>query len=214
MHFAWKVLQKRWFRVQKQWGNIRTTTGSTHEIKLFAWRVLQKRWGARENAMKMITKIYDFLKKSSKRQSESKRVAWTVGEKWGFGIKIGWKSRRSANTAQIWKRGFRMEGIAKMKVYFFLKNEKIYAKVWKTHKTLKNELRLLQGKMPLSPARGGHIHEKWAFGVGESTICFSTIQEVSFRAAPFLCFLLGRRGHRFWWLLDYIWYAFLMVLWS
>ena len=87
--------------MQKQWGNIRTTTGSTHEIKLFAWSVLQKRWGARENAMKMITKIYDFLKKSSKRQSESKRVAWTVGEKLGFGVKIGWKSRRSANTAQI-----------------------------------------------------------------------------------------------------------------
>ena len=110
----------------------------------------------------------------------------------------------------------------------------------KTIKTLKNELRRLQGKMTLWPARSAHIHEKWAFGVGESTICSSTVQEVPFRPAPFfcfwakkaspprrilgsekacflnivLCFLLGRRGHRFWWLLDYIWYAFLMVLWS
>ena len=41
--------------------------GSTHEIKLFAWKVLQKRRGARENAMKMIAKIYDFLKKVIKK---------------------------------------------------------------------------------------------------------------------------------------------------
>ena len=50
--------------MQKQWGNIRTTTGSTHEIKIFAWRVLQKRRGVGENALKMIAKVGDVLKKS------------------------------------------------------------------------------------------------------------------------------------------------------
>ena len=62
----------------------------------------------------------------------------------------------------------------------------------KTIKTLKNELRRLQGKITLWPARGAHIHEKWAFGVGESTICFSTGQEAPFRAAPFFGFLVQK----------------------
>ena len=41
--------------------------GSTHEIELFAWSVLQKRRGARENALKMIAKVGDFLRKVTKK---------------------------------------------------------------------------------------------------------------------------------------------------
>ena len=120
------------------------------------------------------------------------------------------------------------------------KLKKSVQKYEKTIKSLKNELRRSKGKMTLSPARDAHIHEKWAFGVGESTIFFSTVQEVHFTPAPFLCFLvqkwtppkailgsekawflnivlntfLRRRGHRFWWLLGHIWDAFFMICWS